>query len=430
MIIKGILFGFGIILSATLCQAQQKLDYYISQAVANSPLIQDNRNLSDAAKAEVERLKAFYTKPQVTVSANYMLAPILSSDNGRTKLILNPDNPSQYNGYDLAASNGGMYQGLLNINQPLLNGVRSRTTSEKVMVTSQINENNIKLTTHDIEKFVTDQYILCLQDLKQMDYLKNLLVIIADQKKVVAKLASNGIAKQSDLSLITIEQQAQQNAWNTFNATYRRDLMDLNILCGINDTTYYLIAPLNLILKTENVVSSSAYTERFRLDSLNLIATQKVFNLKYKPQLNLYANTGLNGVYIPTAPNRFGVSAGINFVLYLYDGGQRKINNKRTQVLIRSTQSYKNILITQNAVRKTKALTEIRMLRERMVITQNQLTEYDKLMNLYQQEVQTGQLSIIIYVNVLKSMAMLQRDFVLMQANEQLLINTYNYWNW
>ena len=430
MILKQIVFSCSFLLSVTLCHAQQELNYYISQAVSNSPLIQDNRNLSEAAKAEAERLKAFYTKPQITVSANYLLSPVISSDNGKNELILNPSDPIRYNGYDMASSNGGMYQGLLNINQPLLNGARSRTASEQVLITSQISENNIRLTTHDIEKFVTDQYILCLQDLRQMDYLKNLLVILVDQKNVITKLAANGIAKQSDLSLITIEYQTQQNAWNTFNATYRRDLMDLNILSGINDTTYHVIAPLNLALKTEDISSSSAFTERFRLDSMNLAASQKLFDLKYKPQLNLYANTGLNGVYIPNAPNRFGASAGISFVMYLYDGGQRKINNKKTQALIRSTQSYKNIFITQNTVRKTKALTEIRMLQERMIITQNQLTEYNKLMDLYRQEIRTGQLSVIIYVNILKSMAMLQRDYVLMQANEQLLINTYNYWNW
>lgn len=413
-----------------MCQAQTDLNYYINQAVANSPLIKDSRNLSEASKADAERLRAFYSKPQVTLTGNYFLAPVISSDNGKNELLLNPTDPVNYNGYDIASSNGGLYQGLLTVNQPLLNGSRARVASDQMLVTSQINDNNAKLTTHDIEKFVGDQYILCLQDLRQMDYLEKLLFIIEDQKNVITKLASSGIAKQSDLSLIIIEYQTQKNAWNTFKATYRRDLMDLNILCGINDTTYQVLSPLNMTLKTEDVTQASAFTERYRLDSLNLVATQKFFNLKYKPQLNLYANTGLNGVYLPNAANRFGAGAGITFMMYLYDGGQRKINNKRTEALIRSTQSYKNIFITQNTVRKNKAVIEIQMLRERMVITQNQLQEYNKLMDFYRQEVRTGQLPVVIYVNVLKNMAMLQRDYVLMQANEQLLINTYNYWNW
>jgi len=429
MLLKQTVLSCILWMSTLACMAQNDLSYYINQAVLNSPLIQDNQNLSDAAKAEAERLKAFYTKPQITLTANYLLAPVISSDHGKNELILNPSDPVKYNGYDMAASNGGMYQGLLNVNQPVLNGVRGRTASEQMLVTSQINENTIRLTSHDIEKFVTDQYILCTQDLKQMNYLKSLIAIVEDQKNIISKLAANGIAKQSDLSLITIEYQTQFNAWNTFNATYRRDLMDLNILCGINDTSYVILPEINLSLKQEEI-ASSAFTERFRLDSLNLRATQKMFDLKYKPQLNLYANTGLNGVYIPSAPNRFGASAGVSFTMFLYDGKQRTINNKRTEILIRSTESYKNIFITQNAVRKSKALTEIRMLEERMTITESQLEEYKKLMDYYRQEVRNGQLSVVIYINVLKSLALLQRDYVLMQANKQLLINTYNYWNW
>jgi outer membrane protein TolC len=430
MILNKILIVFVLTFQFSICWSQQDLTYYITQAITNSPLIKDNRNLSDAAKIEAERLKAFYTKPQISLIGNYMVAPVISTNNGKNVLVLNPDNPTNYNGYDLAASNGGMYQGLLNINQSLFNGVRSRAATEQVMVTSQINENLIKLTTHDIEKFVTDQYILCLQDNRQMTYLNTLIAIIKDQKGIITKATTSGIAKQSDLSLIIIEYKNQVNAWNTFNATYRRDLMDLNILCGINDTAYVILPEINLQLKQDDIVSSSAFTKRYKLDSLNLRATQKMFDLKYKPQLNLYANAGLNGVYIPTAPNRFGASAGISFTMNLYDGKQRAFNNKKTEILIRSTQSYSTIFITQNAVRKSKALIEIRMLDERMVVAESQLEEYKKLMDYYRKEVLTGQLSVVIYINILKNLAMLQRDYVLMQANKQLLINTYNYWNW
>ena len=37
---------------------QNDLAFYISQAKQNSPLIQDNKNQSEANKVEIERLKA------------------------------------------------------------------------------------------------------------------------------------------------------------------------------------------------------------------------------------------------------------------------------------------------------------------------------------------------------------------------------------
>ena len=54
-----LLFGSGPLI------AQRDLSFYVEQAKINSPLIQDNRNQSEAAHLEIDRLKAFYTKAQI-----------------------------------------------------------------------------------------------------------------------------------------------------------------------------------------------------------------------------------------------------------------------------------------------------------------------------------------------------------------------------
>src|SRR5260221_9999088 len=407
----------------------QDLAYYIEKAKLNSPLIQDNKNQSEAAHLEADRLKAFYTKSQISLTAMYSFDPIVSRDNGRSKLDLNPDgNAQNYSGYDLAASNGGVYQGLLNLNQPVLNGVRYQTAAEQVLVGDQINQNNIQLAANDLEKFITDQYILCLQDYRQTDYLENLVRIISEQKNMVSKLVENGIAKQSDLSLLNIELKTQQTAWNTFRATYRRDLMDLRVLCGISDTTFQVLNTVDLQLQ-EDIVKSR-FTERYRLESLNLVGTQKIFELKYKPTVSLFANTGLNAGYAPTIPNRMGIAAGINFTLNLTDGRQRGITQQRTAVLMRTTKLYKDFFYNQNSVRKNRILTELKSIGERTALTEDQLKEYQKLLELYKQELSRGQISVINYITTLKTMAITQRDFVILKTNKELLVNLYNYWNW
>ena len=238
----------------------------------------------------------------------------------------------------------------------------------------------------------------------------------------------SGLLKQSDLLLVTIEQQTQLNNLAMYKSIYRRDLMDLTILCGINDTTQVVISNLDLTLNSST--NQSGFTEKFRLDSLNLLASQKLFELKYKPQLNAFANTGLNGVYVPTLPNRFGFSGGLNFSVYIFDGKQKSLNKKKVDLLIKSTQSYKSNFITQNAMRKYKILNEITSLNERMVVSKNQLKDYKQLLEYYKKELITGQQSVTAYTTTVKNLAILQRDYVLMQSSKQLLINTYNYWNW
>ena len=408
--------------------AQNDLTFYINQAKINSPLIQDNKNQAAANAVELERLKALYTKPQITFNAGVSVAPIINRDNGKSQFQVSPSDATNYTGYDIAASNGGIYQGMVNVNQPLFNAGKLRMASEQISVASQINQNTIKLNEHDIEKIVGDQYILCLQDLKQTDYLSELTQLISEQKVVVNKLVESGLLKQSDLLLVTIEQQTQLNNLAMYKSIYRRDLMDLTILCGINDTTQVVISNLDLTLNSST--NQSGFTEKFRLDSLNLLASQKLFELKYKPQLNAFANTGLNGVYVPTLPNRFGFSGGLNFSVYIFDGKQKSLNKKKVDLLIKSTQSYKSNFITQNAMRKYKILNEITSLNERMVVSKNQLKDYKQLLEYYKKELITGQQSVTAYTTTVKNLAILQRDYVLMQSSKQLLINTYNYWNW
>lgn len=408
--------------------AQSDLNYYIDQAKKNSPLLVDNQNQSEVNKIEVERIKALYTKPQVTFNAAIAASPIINRDNGTEKFELSPTDAVNYTGYDIAASNGGVYQAMINVNQPLFNKSKFEIASQQAGVAYQMNQNIIKLSQHDIEKVVTDQYILCLQGLKQTTYIEQLNNLITEQKLLISKLVENGLLKQSDLLLVSIEQQTQANVMVMFKSTYRRDLMDLNILCGINDTTMHILNDVNLTLKQE--VVQSGFTEKFRLDSLNLIASRQLFDIKYKPQLNAFANGGLNGVNVPSLPNRFGVSAGLNFSVYVFDGNQKKLNKKKTDLFLQSNQFYKSNFITLNTIRKNKLLSEISSLNERIIISDNQLKDYKQLLDYYKKEVLNGQQSATTYIITIKNLAALQRDYVLMQTGRQLLINTYNYWNW
>lgn len=410
--------------------AQRNLVYYINTAKQNSPLIKENQNLTKANQLEVERLKAQFTKPQIGVTGNYLFAPILSTDNNNTKLELNSKGADKYYGYDLGATNGGQYQGLVTITQPILNRERYKIYAEQANISTQINQNNIKLAAHDIEKFVTDQYILCLLDLQQSNYAQEMMNLLTGQKEIVRKLATNSLVKQSDFTLINIEYKNFESLLATNKANYRRDLMDLNILAGINDTTLVQLDTLALAIRYDNAAVASQYEERYRLDSLNIDAAQKVFETRYKSQMNLFANTGLNANNISTIPRRFGIGAGVSIVYNFYDGKQRDINRNKSKYLLQSVASYRENFLVQNDLRKSKFITELNSYQERTALLQEQLNEYMQVINSYKREILFGQQSIINFINIIKSMAAVQRDFLLLQTNRLLLINAYNYWNW
>ncbi|MBI1223214.1 MAG: hypothetical protein GC180_11470 [Bacteroidetes bacterium] len=416
--------------AAEKIQAQDVLNDYIRKAKENSPLLFDNKQQAQANELEAERLRAQYTKAQIGVTGGYMFAPIISKDQGTARLDPNAYVADKYVGYDLAASNGGLYQGLINYSQPLFNNGRYEAYAGQARVRQKINENTIQLTEHDIEKFVTDQYLLCLLDKNQMQFADSMLSIIKEQMDIVEKLVEGSILKQSDLRLLTIEYHTNRGLYATYKATYKRDLMDLNVLCGLDDTSFVLLPDLHLDLKPEQAPAQSSYLLKYKLDSLTLISTQQVFETKYKPQVNVYSNAGLNAVYAPTIPNRFGMSAGLNLTWNFYDGNQKSIMQEKTELQLEAVAFYRDNFLKQNNVRKQKILTELNSYDNRKTIAENQLKEYSALLEAYKKQIMQGQMSILIYITTLKNMTVAKRDYYILETNRQLLVNTYNYWNW
>ena len=409
-------------------KAQNTLDYFISQALKNSPLINENNNLKKVNELEAQRLKAIYTKPKIGLTANYLFAPIISTSNNKTTFEFNSSGTANYYGYDLGATNGGEYQALVNVTQPLFNTEKYKTAAEQVSIETQINGNNTKLTAHDIEKIVADQYILCLQDNQQIADAEIFVTLLADQKDILFRLIQSGIYKQSDLILLTIEQQNLQAQVETLKANYQRDLLELYTICGINDTT--MVQLQSIELKLNGKVSNSMFTESFRLDSLNLAARQNVFELQYKPQVNFFANTGLWAFNISDVQQRFGMSAGVSLSWNIFDGRQKELNRQKTLILQQNTSFQKNYFETQNKIRLNKILNEIKSTLNQIEIAKNQLKNYDFLLETYKKELSAGEISILDFLTVLKNKTTLTGTYNLLLHKNQSLVNAYNYWNW
>ena len=295
-------------------------------------------------------------------------------------------------------------------------------------MSSQINLNNSKITAHDIERNITDQYLLCLVDLKQLQFAESMMQLIDSQRLILKKLVDASIYKQSDLVLLNIESQNFSALFANSKANYRRNLMDLNVLATITDTSLVNLQDLNLVLLPS--IENSAFAEKYRLDSMNIRAQQRIFELKYEPQVFAYGNAGLNATDVNIWPRRLGFSAGLTASYTLFDGNQKNINKSKNDIFIQSINFYKSQFETQNALRKAKILKELESFTERTAILEQQINDYKTLLTLYRKEIITGQISIINYTTALKNMALVQQNFNLLSAQKQSLINLYNYWNW
>ncbi len=415
------------ILSGNIISQKRDLNFYLDQAKVNSPLINKSRNEIKIAELDLQQIRSMLSKPEINIEASILFAPIVSHDNGTNKFQWVSEGADNYTGYDLASTDGGQYQAVVSISQPIFTASKFRSFSEKSNILHQQNENSIAITIHELEQIVNYQYILCLKSKIEIE--NNLMILsqLKDDLQTLNKLVENAIYKQTDLLLLQIEYQNYGIEKNIFEDEYKSNLYDLNLICGISDTFSVDLQQINLQLKPDTT-TVSAFLKSYMLDSLNIQAEQSILELKYKPQLNFFANAGLNAIYIPTI-NRLGFSTGLSFVMNIYDGNQRKIEREKSIVNQQTIEFEKSDFSRQRNINKNKILNQIQSLDKKLLIIEAQSDQYIELMSMYIRELGLGEVSIMDFKNLIKDIYAQNRERELIKIEKQILINSYNYWN-
>ena len=399
----------------TIGAQSRDLNYYLNQAKLNSPLLQKNRNATQVLELDLKQTERILKSPEVNLESNILFAPIISHTDNTNRLDVVSGGADQYSGYDLGITNGGQYQAFVTVKQPLFTGSSYRSYTAKAAVSRQINQNESALTVHEIEQLVGYQYLLCLKSKAQIE-------------SILKKLVASAIYKQTDLLLLQIEYQNYESDAKSAQDEYRNNLYDLNLLCGVKDNAAMDIQDIDLSMKEESRADSQ-FLISYRLDSLGILADQSISELKYKPQLSLFANAGLNAVNIPSW-NRLGFSTGLTFTWNIYDGGQRKLERQKSIFNLQTLQFEKNHFLTQNELNKAKIIHQLTALRERSELLSKQLERYDQLYEVYQKEFEQGLVSVMDFKNLLKDITAKKQESILLKMEKQVLVNSYNYWNY
>ncbi len=407
----------------------KSLRYYIETAKENSPLITDLQNQTEIEQAELERLKAMYTHSRLELNGDYLFVPIISKDGGRTAFKWNARSATDYYGYDLGENSGSFHAGVT-WTQPLWGRSSYKAAQEQTRINMDIANNRIRMEDHQLERSVTEQYLLCLLDKAQIDFTDSVGSVIGCRIEIVQKLVESGLSKQSDLNLLMIEREANAELHTAACQDYHTHLMDLNLLCGIDESTDVALSDMNLPIRLRSDREPSLFTEQYRLDSLNTVASLHSFNLQYKPKLDLFVNGGLQVGDFSGWYRHFGLSAGITFSLTIFDGRQKRQKERLVVWQQNTIQTYKDNSEYQRNMRIKQCLAELDGYNERERALDNQLAEYESVLSDYCREMDAGQVSVLDYITVLRNKIQTEKDRLLLRTNKQLVIATYNYWNW
>lgn len=426
-------FLFTFLLS-TICicsygQKQTKsLCEYIETAKQNSPLLNDYRNQIHIEQAELQRLKALYRHSSLELNGDYLFVPIISKDGGRTSFKWNAKDAMDYYGYDLGESSGSLHAGVT-WTQPLLGNTSYKVAQEQSHINTELASHRIRLEEHQLERSVTEQYLLCLLDQTQIAFADSIGTVLEHQTEIVRKLVENGLSKQSDLHLLAVEKEANAELRLSSLQSYHTHLMDLNLLCGIEDTTDFRLSDMGIRLSLPFTDAESLFTEQYRLDSMNVAASLRSFSLQYKPRLDLFVNGGMQTGSFSEWYRHFGWSAGLTFRWTVFDGRQKQWKRRQTELQQQSIRTYRDNTEYQRRMRLKQCLSELEKYDSRAETLKKQLAEYESVLTDYAKEIAAGQVSVLDYITVLRNRIQTEKDCLLLQTNRQLVIAAYNYWN-
>ena len=410
-----------------LLQAQSKdVNYFLQEGLKGNPGIAENINLQQFFQIQNEIITAQNKRPQVNFTGDYLFAPFFFN-NGRVISITSNPSPKAY-GYDVGITNGGWYAAQVNVAIPLFNNALIKPLYEQNKILGDISAYSRKQLEQDLKKSIVDQYIITFQFQQQTGYLQKIIDQLESRKPYVTALVKQGLLQQNDYLLLDIQQTTSRNDLLQLQYAYSNGLAILKNLAAISDSTVFNLA--NPVIVLQPAPAEFYYVQKFRLDSLNLVAQQNVFNIKYKTQVSAIASSGINAVDITNVPHNVGLSAGLHVAVPIYDGKQKKMNERQNNVLLRNLQAYRNnkALLQQNNIRNAKQ--QIMQWQQTIDLLDQQIKKQELLLDILKDKVIKGQVTVMDYINALQDYIVTEKTRALAETNVLLYNNQYNYYNW
>lgn len=413
-----------ILIFSGVMAAQNSLEYYLDKGYKNAPTLAEYKNLQQINSLQSELNSAENSAFKVFLTADYLFAPYFNN-NGKL-LSTNPD-PKAY-GYDIGITNGGLYSALLNVEKNIFNGGVLNAYQNQNKIQSEQYSYNYDLEKHNLENQITDQYLTTFRSFMLLNLSKEIVSNLSKQLQITAEMVENGYEKAQNYLLLKISLQNEELSFNEAYQNYKNDLAQLNSICGIKDTSAVELTEVELELSSSK--STSDFYKKYELDSLALINQQTLFETKYQPQLKLFANTGLNAVEIDGIQRKIGMSAGLNFSLPIFDGGQKSLTRQQNQISQKTISDYKKYFEVNLEMAIENISSRIYSLRKNLNDMDGQISEYQKLMTISSEELRRGDISMIEYLTLLKNFIDLRKNKIEKETEYQMEINNYNYWNW
>ncbi|HEY2650221.1 MAG TPA: TolC family protein [Puia sp.] len=391
------------------CQ-RHSLDYYFSHAKINSPLLADYRNQMQSAQVDSQIIRATQKIQVNGVSTNFY-APVISGY-----------------GYDNIITNGAQVSAFVQANKNIISSANLASQYETVRLLKESIGNTAQVAEKDLRKTITTQYVTVYGDFQTWSFSREILNLYQSEEGILKRLTQSGVYKQTDYLTFYVSLQQQLLLVRQTEIQFRNDCATLNYMSGIVDTSLIEPEAPDLRIGMMPDIINSPFYRQYTLDSLNLVNQQKTVFYTYKPKINLYADAGYNSSLQYEPYKNFGLSAGLNFSVPIYDGKQRKMKYQKINIAEDTRQHYKDYFLQQYN-QQIAQLTQQLSATESLINDINGQIKYSgTLIDVNKKLLETGEVRItdlILTINTfLNARNLLNQNFV----NRMQIINQINYW--
>ncbi len=405
-------YTFLIILFASVLNAQERnVNYYVNQALANSPLLKDYQNQVLSNQIDSMRIRAGLG-PQVNIISNNIYAPVV---NGW--------------GYDEVITDQANISAMVSVSKEIKSRANRQNQYDALQWQNQSIRNSGKISEQDLIKSVTEQYIETYGLWEQYQYNNDIIGLLKKEDIILRKLTEKGIYMQTEyLTFLGTLQQKELELLQT-RIQYRSNFSTLKYLCGISDTSVLALSEPDIEIAVLPQLEHSVFYQQFITDSLKLVTVDKQIDFEYRPKTSVSADAGYYSSLAFQPEKNFGASVGLNLSVPIYDGHQRKMQHDKISIAEQTLRNYRNFYKIQYQQQIQQLMQQLDGNRQIAEQTGNQIRYAQALINANHKLIETGEAHIPDYILAINNLMTLKSMLIQNKVENFRIINQINYWS-